>query len=53
VFQLDVARYNTYLSQIGPRGEPSPKQALLQHVYEAFLAAGVVKYYDKPTSLKG
>jgi hypothetical protein len=53
VFQLDVARLNTYLSQIGPRGEPSPKQALLQHVYEAFLAAGVVKYYDKPTTLTG
>jgi len=53
VFQLDVARLNTYLTQVGPRGEASPKLALLQKAYEAFLAAGAVKYYDRPASLTG
>jgi hypothetical protein len=53
VFQLDVARLNTYLSRVGPRGEPSPKEALLQNVYEAFLAAGVVKYHGRAASLTG
>src|SRR3954454_21909782 len=53
VFQLDVARLNSYLSQVGSGGEQSPKEALLQEVFEAFLAAGVVKYYNRPASLTG
>ena len=53
VFQLDVARLNSYLSQAGPRPEVPTKLSLLQTAYAAFLASGVIKYYDRPASLTG
>lgn len=47
-FHLDVAQLNAYLAQANPSPDiPSPRQ-LLQTAYNAFLAAGVLKLYDRP-----
>ena len=47
-FHLDVAQLNAYLAQANPRpGIPSP-QEILQTAYNAFVAAGVLKLYNRP-----
>jgi hypothetical protein len=52
-FHLDVAQLNAYLTQAHPREDiPSPRQ-ILQTAYNAFVAAGVLKLYDRPITPNG
>ena len=47
-FHVDVAALNAYLAKTQPNdASPSPRQ-LLATAYNALLAAGVVKLYDRP-----
>ena len=47
-FHVDVAQLNAYLAQDFPKGSlPAPRQ-LLQTVYNALLAAGVIKREGRP-----
>ena len=49
-FHLDVARLNAYLDQANPSPAiPSPQQ-ILQTAYNAFVAAGVLKLYNRPVT---
>ena len=50
-FHVDVAQLNAYLAKTQPSDTiPSPLQ-LLGTAYNALLAAGVVKLYDRPVTL--
>src|SRR3954471_21298742 len=47
-FHLDVDQLNAYLAQEHPRPDiPSPHE-ILQTAYNAFVAAGVLKLYNRP-----